>query len=82
MRANLAVGRICRALNEKGLDEDTVIIHMLHRAPTAVGATPLEELFDLEADPHEERNLVADASHTTILAKLRARCDSYRQTLQ
>ncbi len=43
---------------------------------------PLEQLFDLDADPHEERNLVADASHEATLAKLRARCDEYRETLR
>ncbi len=42
----------------------------------------LEQLFDLDADPREERNLVADASHTATLAKLRERCDDYRKTLK
>jgi arylsulfatase A-like enzyme len=43
---------------------------------------PLEQLFDLDADPHEERNLIADASHAATRAKLRARCDEYRKTLR
>ena len=42
----------------------------------------VEQLFDLDADPHEERNLVADASHAATLAKLRARCDDCRMTLR
>ena len=40
-----------------------------------------EELFDLRADPHEERNLAGDRASADVLAKLRARCVEYRQTL-
>jgi arylsulfatase A-like enzyme len=43
---------------------------------------PYEQLFDLAADPGEENNLAADpAEHAETLARLRARCDEYRQTL-
>jgi len=43
---------------------------------------PLEQIFDLAADPQEERNLADDAAHAETLAKLRARCDEYRNTLR
>ena len=43
---------------------------------------PLEQLFDLTADPHEESDLVKDAAHRQTLEKLRARCDEYRVNLQ
>jgi hypothetical protein len=39
-------------------------------------------LFDLAADPGEEKNLAADrAAHAETLARLRARCDEFRETL-
>jgi len=43
---------------------------------------PLEQLFDLAADPHEERNLANDADHAEALAKFRTRCDEYREKLK
>jgi arylsulfatase A-like enzyme len=43
---------------------------------------PLEQLFDLAADPQEEHDLVRDPAHAATLAKLRARCDDYRKSLQ
>jgi len=42
----------------------------------------LEQLFDLSADPHEERDLAPNPNHTSTLSKLRNRCDDYRQSLQ
>ncbi|MCH8216449.1 MAG: sulfatase [Planctomycetes bacterium] len=41
-----------------------------------------EELFDLEKDPVELENLVDDAKHAATLARLRARCDEYRGSLE
>lgn len=41
-----------------------------------------EELFDLVADPSEEKNLAKDPRHAEILADLRERCDVYTVTLQ
>jgi arylsulfatase A-like enzyme len=41
-----------------------------------------EELFDLKKDPVELENLVDDPRHAATLARLRARCDSYRGSLK
>jgi arylsulfatase A-like enzyme len=43
---------------------------------------PLEQLFDLAADPHEEKNLAPDPAQAQTLARLRARCDEYRTSLK
>ncbi len=43
---------------------------------------PIEELFDLKADPLEARNLAADPEHAQTLAQLRARWEKYREELQ
>jgi len=43
---------------------------------------PLEQLFDLAADPREEKNLAADPAQAPTLARLRARCDAYRVSLE
>lgn len=42
----------------------------------------LEQLFDLAADPHEEKDLADDPARRELLARLRARCDEYRMTLK
>ncbi len=48
-----------------------------------VGSEPLvEELYDLQADPNEERNLVADPAFADQLAKLRARWAELREELR
>ena len=38
---------------------------------------PAEELYDLQADPHETVNLAADQSHTAVLQRMRDRLDSW-----
>jgi arylsulfatase A-like enzyme len=43
-------------------------------------ARPAEELYDLTADPHEQRNLAGDASHAQALARLRKDLDAWLQT--
>jgi arylsulfatase A-like enzyme len=43
---------------------------------------PLEQLFDLAADPQEEKDLAGDATLAETLTRLRARCDELRKTLQ
>ncbi|MCX7400761.1 MAG: sulfatase-like hydrolase/transferase [Planctomycetales bacterium] len=43
---------------------------------------PLEQLFDLQADPHEDRDLSDDPDHSLILSMLQQRCDHFRQTLE
>lgn len=47
-----------------------------------VGETPFfEQLFDLEADPHEQRNLAGDAAHAERLETMRARWQIWRDAL-
>ena len=41
-----------------------------------------EELFDLQADPLEEHNLAGNSGSADTLAKLRARCVEYRNSLK
>jgi len=43
---------------------------------------PFEQLFDLKNDPHEVRNLAGDPDHAETLARLRDRCNVYRQELE
>ncbi len=50
------------------------------RYPEAIPS--VEELFDLAADPREEKNLAATAAHRDTLAQLRARCDQLRVALK
>ena len=38
---------------------------------------PAEELFDLDADPFEQRNLATDPAHTATLAAMRAKLDGW-----
>ncbi len=43
---------------------------------------PVEQLFDLDADPLEQKDLAAEAAHARTLTTLRARCEEYRKTLR
>lgn len=43
---------------------------------------PLEQLFDLAADPQEEKDLAPDPALARTLATLRECCDDYRRSLQ
>ena len=38
---------------------------------------PIEELFDLQADPHEVKNLAGDPAHTATLKELRGLVDAW-----
>ena len=40
---------------------------------------PQEELYDLEADPHELTNLAADPARAAVLAEMRAALDDWRR---
>jgi len=42
---------------------------------------PLEQLFDLDADPLEEKDLAGDPIHVDTLLSLRARCGDHRESL-
>ena len=41
---------------------------------------PIEQLFDLAADPQEEKDLAPDPAHAQTLGSLRDRCDAYRKS--
>jgi N-sulfoglucosamine sulfohydrolase len=41
----------------------------------AAETKPIEELYDLEADPHEVKNLAADPAHVATLRELRSKLD-------
>lgn len=43
----------------------------------AAPAKPIEELFDVQADPHEVRNLATDPAHAATLRELRGRLDAW-----
>jgi arylsulfatase len=42
----------------------------------------VEELYDLESDPLEEHNLIADVKHADILKELREKWAKYRESLK
>ncbi|MDQ3625232.1 MAG: heparan N-sulfatase, partial [Verrucomicrobiota bacterium] len=41
-----------------------------------------EELYDLEADPHELRNLAAEAGHRDTMEKLRSELEAFQRDTQ
>ncbi len=43
---------------------------------------PIEELFDLLADPHEDCSLASNPAYDQVLSALRSRCDEYRVNLK
>ena len=53
-----------------------------HERPRRDPQSPLEQLFDVVNDPHEEHDLVSDPTHAGTLEKLRSRCDDYKETLR
>lgn len=47
-----------------------------------VGSEPLvEELYDLQLDPLQTRNMIHEPAHTAVLSELRARWAAYRHQL-
>ena len=40
-----------------------------------------EQLFDLESDPREARNLAADSKHTSLVKDLKQRVRAYAQAI-
>jgi N-sulfoglucosamine sulfohydrolase len=38
---------------------------------------PVEELYDVERDPHQLRNLAADPRHREVLARMRKQCEGW-----
>ena len=65
-----AIIRSLRALRKDG--ELTPEVEQMFFAPR-----PKEELYDLEADPWETRNLAGDSEHAATLEKMRAILDSW-----
>jgi N-sulfoglucosamine sulfohydrolase len=64
-----------------GLDQlhDRAWAHRLCERPDQpwTRPRPAEELYDLAADPHEQRNLATDPAHAETLERLRARLDEH-----
>ena len=60
---------------------------MRNRAPVMIGERslesyirrPPEELYDLEADPDEVRNLADEPDHAALLAELRTRMEHWQR---
>jgi hypothetical protein len=44
---------------------------------TVVDPLPREQLFDLDTDPFEIKNLASEPDHARVLAELRARLDTW-----
>ena len=43
---------------------------------------PYEQLFDLQSDPRETRDLADDPRHADVLTRLRAQCEQYTRSLE
>lgn len=54
--------------------KDLLVARGLHRRPR-----PREMLFDLAADPHEQKNIAGDAEFAGVLAELRGRVASWME---
>lgn len=60
---------------------------MRHQDPVKIGDRPLhayirrppEELYDMQADPKEVRNLAGDPEHASLLAELRGEMEAWQQ---
>ncbi|TWU32238.1 hypothetical protein [Novipirellula artificiosorum] len=63
---NQQVGRLTKKLREKGLLENTIVYY--ERSP------PIDELYDMEADPGERHNLYE--SHPEVFQRLLALLES------
>ena len=54
---------------------------IIYRNPDTDPEPPLEQLFDLDVDPLEEKDLAGDPIYVDTLLSLRARCGDYRKSL-
>ena len=50
-----------------------------HQAYLMQAPRPQEELFDLEADPHEFTNLAQDPNYQEVLTRMRGKLDAWRE---
>jgi uncharacterized sulfatase len=64
-------------MNAVGPEYGTALnpVQLLFMAPEK----PAEELYDLETDPHEIRNLAASPAHAAVLARMRQALDRWHQ---
>jgi N-sulfoglucosamine sulfohydrolase len=63
-----------QAFRERGLS------HYGKRPAEAYLHRPRHELYDLEADPHETRNLAADPEHRKVLEELQAKLKAWQES--
>ena len=67
-----------REARELGSGQAPSVLTPLQRSLLAP-EKPAEELYDLEADPHETRNLVGDPAHGAALGRLRAALTDWQE---